>query len=62
MGTPRVGLTTSQYGRDYGVGYGLGVPEQGKVSFEVTAEAQRRETPMQGEATNGFMGRATLGW
>ena len=36
--------------------------DQGKVSFELTAVAQRRETPTQGEASNGFMGRATLGW
>ena len=61
-GAPRVGLTTSPYGRDYRVGYGLGVLDRGKVSFELTAEAQRRETPMQGEASNGFLGRATLGW
>ena len=62
VGTPRVGLTTSPYGRDYRVGYGLGVLDQGTVSFELAAEAQRRETPMQGEASNGFLGRATLGW
>ena len=35
VGTPRVGLATSQYGRDYHVGYGLGVLEQGKVNFEL---------------------------
>ena len=62
VGTPRVGVSTSTYGRDYRVGYGLGVLDQGKVSLELTAEAQRRETPMQGEASNGLTGRATLGW
>ena len=62
VGTPRVGLATSSYGRDYRVGYGLGVLDRGNVNFELAAEAQRRETPMQGEASNGFMGRATLGW
>ena len=62
VGTPRVGLRTSQHGRDYQLGYGLGVLEQGKVSFELAAEAQRRESLMQGGASNGFMGRATLGW
>ncbi len=62
VGTPRVGISTSQHGRDYRFGYGLGVLEQGKVSFELAAEAQRRETPMQGEASNGLLGRATLGW
>ena len=62
VGTPRVGLSTSQYGRDYRVGYGLGVLEQGQVNFELGVDAQRRESPMQGEASNGLMGRATLGW
>ena len=62
VGTPRVGLTTSQYGRDYRVGYGLGVLEQGKLNFELGVDAQRREMPMQGEASNGVMGRGTLGW
>ena len=62
VGTPRVGLRTSQYGRDYQVGYALGVLEQGRVNFEVGAEAQRRESATRGEASNGFMGRATLGW
>ena len=62
VGTPRVGLSTSEYGRDYRVGYGLGVLDRGKVNFELGVDAQRRESPMQGEASNGFMGRATLGW
>ena len=62
VGTPKVGVSTSAYGRDYRVGYGLGVLEQGKVSFELAAEAQRREIPMQGEASNGLLGRAAIGW
>ena len=62
VGTPRVGLTTSPYGRDYRVGYGLGVLEQGTVNFELGVDAQRRESAMEGGASNGFMGRATLGW
>ena len=62
VGTPRVGLTTSEYGRDYRVGYGLGVLEQGRVNFELGVDAQRRESPMLGEASNGVMGRATVGW
>ncbi|MCY4025384.1 MAG: hypothetical protein OXH75_03610 [Acidobacteria bacterium] len=32
------------------------------ANFELAAEAQRRGTPMQGEAGNGFLGRATIGW
>ena len=62
VGTPRVGLTTSEYGRDYRVGYGLGVLDRGKLNFELGIDAQRREMPMQGEASNGLMGRGTLGW
>ena len=62
VGTPRVGLTTSPYGRDYRVGYGLGGLERGKVSFGLTVDAQRREAPMQGKASNGVLGQATLGW
>ena len=62
VGTPRVGISTSAYGRDYRVGYILGVLEQGKVSFELGVDAQRRESPAEGEACNGFAGRATIGW
>ncbi len=62
VGTPRVGLTTSQYGRDYRVGYGLGVLDRSDVNFELGVDAQRRESPMEGGASNGLMGRATLGW
>ena len=62
VGTPRVGLTSSQYGRDYRVGYGLGVLDRGGVNFDLGVDAQRREIRMQGEASNGVMGRATLGW
>ena len=62
IGTPRVGFSTSEYGRDYRVGYGLGVLDRGNVNFELGVDAQRRESPTQGEASNGFLGRATLGW
>ena len=62
VGTPRVGLTTSQYGRDYRVGYALGAVDRGKLNFELGVDAQRREMTMQGEASNGVMGRGTLGW
>ena len=62
VGTPRVGFGTSEYGRDYRVGYGLGVLERGDVSFELGVDAQRRESPMFGGTDNSFLGRATLGW
>ena len=44
------------------LGYGLGVLDQGSVNFKLGVDAQRRESPMHAEASNGFMGRATLGW
>ena len=62
VGTPRVGLTTSQYGRDYRVGYRLGVLDRGKVNFELGVDAQRRESPLLGGTANGVLGRASLGW
>ena len=62
VGTPRVGVATSQYGRDYRVGYGLGVLDRSDMNFELGVDAQRRESAMEGGASNGFMGRATLGW
>ena len=62
VGTPRVGMMTSEHGRDYRVGYGLGVLDRGKVNFELGVDAQRRESAMEGGSSNGFMGRATLGW
>ena len=62
VGTPRVGFSASEYGRDYRVGYGLGVLDRGNVNFELGVDAQRRERPMLDGADNGFLGRATLGW
>ena len=62
VGTPRVRLSRSEYGRNYRVGYDLGVLDRGKVNFQLGVDAQRQESPTQGEASNGFMGRATLGW
>ena len=62
VGTPRVGVSASEYGRDYRVGYGLGVLETDSLRFELGVDAQRRESSMQGGAGNGFLGQATLGW
>ena len=56
VGTPRDGLTTSEYGRDYRVGYGLGVLDRGNVNFELGVDAQRRESPVHGGASNGLFG------
>ena len=62
VGTPRVGFSTSEYGQDYRVGYGLGMLDRESLAFELGVEAQRRNSPLLGGASNGAVGRATLGW
>ena len=62
VGTPRIGFSTSEYGQDYRVGYGLGVLDRESLNFELGVEAQRRNSPMLGGTSNGMLGRATLGW
>ena len=62
VGTPRVGLASSQYGRDLRVGYGLGLLNRGDVDFEVGGDVQRRDDPMRGGAGTGFLAQARLGW
>ena len=61
VGTPRVGFSTSEYGRDYRLGYGLGVVDRESLNFELGVDARRRESPMLGGTDKGFLGRATLG-
>ena len=62
VGTPRVGFSTSEYGQDYRVGYGLGLLDRQSLAFELGVEAQRRNSPMLGGTSNGMLGRATVGW
>ena len=62
VGTPRVGFSTSEHGRDYRVGYGLGVLDRENLNVELGVDAQRRESPMLGGTSNGVLGRASLGW
>ena len=62
VGTPRVGFSTSEYGRDYRAGYGLGLLNRESLTFELGLDAQRRESPLLGGASNGVLGRATVGW
>ena len=52
----------AEYGRDYRVGYALGMLDRDDVNFELGVDAQRREMPTQGEASNGVMGHGTIGW
>ena len=62
VGTPRVGFSTSEYGQDYRVGYGLGVLDRESMNFELGVEAQRRNSPVLGGTSNGMLGRASIGW
>ena len=62
VGTPRVGLRRSAYGREYRAGWGLGVLDTSLLHFDLGLEAQRREAPTQGGASNGLLARATVSW
>ena len=62
VGTPRVGFSTSEYGRDYRVGYGLGVLDRERLNLELGVDAQRRERPLPGGTDHGALARATLRW
>ena len=68
VGTPRAGVRTSEYGRDYRIGYGVGVLEQGRLNLQIGVDAERRESPLlqmqeQGAGTDQrVLGRATVQW
>ena len=62
VGTPLVGVSTSQYGRDYRVGYTVGVLDSEDMQFELGVDASRRESPMHGGADNSVLGRASFAW
>ena len=69
VGTPRVGLRTSEYGRDYRVGYGMQVLEQSRLNLELGIDAERRESPVfhhlqdkRASADQRVIGQARLGW
>ena len=62
VGTPRVGVSTSEYGRAYRLGYGLTVAQSGAMRVELGVDAHRRESPTQGGVDTGVLGRAALGW
>ena len=62
VGTPRVGYSGSQYGRDYRMGYSLGLLDREELRLELGVDAQRRENPQMGDVSKGVLGRATLGW
>ena len=62
VGTPRLAVRSSGMGRDYRLGYGLGVLDGGPLRFELGIDAQRREAPLAGRTNHGVAARATLSW
>ena len=53
---------TSDYGRDYRLGYSLAAFDGEGMTFELGVDAQRRESPLMGGTGNGVLGRASVGW
>ena len=62
VGTPRFGIGTSGHGRDYRLGYGLTVAQDGAMHFDLGVYANRRESLAQGGAEHGVGGRLTARW
>ena len=62
MGTPRVGFSTSEYGRDYRLGYRLGALGGAGTTVDFGVDAQRRESPLVGGTDHGARAQATVGW
>ena len=62
VGTPRVGVATSEHGRDYRLGYGMTMLQTGSTRFQLGVDAQRRESALRHGADHAVLGRATVGW
>ena len=62
VGTPRIGVGASEMGRDYRLGYSLGVLGGEALDFVLGVQAQRRERALHGDASNEMSLQATLGW
>ena len=62
VGTPRFGITTSGFGRDYRLGYSLGVLRGGAMNFHFSLDAQRRESLFLQQLDHRLGGRLQLTW
>ena len=64
--TPRVGVRMSEYGRNYRLGYGVEVLEQGRLNLQLGVDAERRVSPAfgmrqaSGDADQRVLGRASV--
>ena len=57
VGTPRAGLRTSEYGRDYRLGYTMGVLEASELQLQIGIEAEQRRIPLIPAAAPGRRAR-----
>ena len=62
VGTPNVGIGTSQYGRDYRFGYRLGLLERGALDFGLNVAGTRRESTMTPVPDHQVMTSSTVTW
>ena len=71
VGTPRVGLRTSEYGREYRAGYTVKALEEGRVNLQLGLDAARRQLPeglhgpqrrQRSGADRRVTAHASLGW
>ena len=44
------------------MGYSTKLPDSQDLRIDIGVDAQRRESPMEGGTSGGFLGRATIGW
>ena len=58
----RIGFSTSEYRRNYRVGYNLEVLDRRALDFMLGLDAERCESPTLNGGDNGVAGRTTLGW
>ena len=68
VGTPRLGIRTSEYSQDYRFGYGVEALEQGGVNLQLGVDAERRVSPAfqtreaSGAADQRVLGTARVSW
>ena len=69
VGTPRVGLRTSEYGRDYRLGYSVQILTEEHLQLQLGVEAERRVNPVfgllsdsDGRAEQQILGQASVEW
>ena len=62
VGTPRFGVATSEFGRDYRVGYDLTVLRGGPMNFHFGVDARRRQHLFRQEPDHSVVVRLNMTW